>query len=201
MFPLLETIKVDNGQIQNLPLHQKRVDRSRFGLLGTKESLNLKSILKVPNHAKQGIFKCRMVYGKTVGSIEFIQYQARPIETLNILVDNEIDYSFKYSDRSKLKNLLLQKGDCDDILIVKNGLTTDTSFSNIVFFDGNDWITPDQPLLKGTMRESLLNTGKIKSAEIKLEGLHKFTKYALINAMMDFDEDKGLPVENIFGLK
>lgn len=200
MFPLFESIKVENGQFRNLAMHQNRIDRSRFGLLGLKDSLELKSTLKIPDHAEKGIFKCRVVYGKTISKVEFIPYQIRSIKTLKIVVDNEIDYSFKYSDRSQLEKLLLLKGDCDDILIVKNGLITDTSYANIVFFDGNDWFTPEHPLLKGTMRESLLNTGKIKSREIKIEDLCKFSKFALINAMMDFDGDNGLPITNITGL-
>lgn len=35
---------------------------------------------------------------------------------------NDIDYSYKSTDRTELNRLTAQKGDCDDIVIVKNGL-------------------------------------------------------------------------------
>jgi len=197
MFPLLETIKVKNGILHNLPFHQERLDRSRFELLDIKDTIDLKSIIDVPDTASRGIFKCRVVYGKTVGKIEFIPYQPKKVKTLKVVDNNEIDYNFKYSDRSKLDELLLQKGGCDDILIVKSGLITDTSSANIVIFNGTEWQTPDQPLLKGTMRTSLLASGKIKTAQIKIDDLNKFTKFALINAMLGFDEGAGLAIENI----
>jgi 4-amino-4-deoxychorismate lyase len=78
------------------------------------------------------------------------------IESLKLVEDNTISYRHKYSDRSHLLELMNMRGDCDDILIVKDGYITDTSFSNIVFFDGDKWVTPARPLLRGTMRESLL---------------------------------------------
>ncbi len=42
-------------------------------------------------------------------------------------------------------------------LCVKNGLVTDCTIGNLVFFDGTGWVTPDQPLLKGTKRQALLD--------------------------------------------
>jgi len=197
MYPLLETIKVKNGRLQNLESHQERVDRSRFELMGLNDSLQLDSIIQIPDYAKQGIYKCRVVYGKNCGEIEFIPYQPKQVKTLKVVFDDEIEYSYKFSDRTDLEKLLLQRGESDDILIVKNGMITDTSYSNIVFYDGTDWFTPDQPLLKGTKRKLLLATGKIKSSEIKMDDLHKYLKFALINAMLDFDEGGGISVDDI----
>jgi 4-amino-4-deoxychorismate lyase len=200
MFPLLETIKVENGDLKNLSFHQERMDRSRFGFLGLMDSIDLKSTINVPEFAQQGIYKCRVVYGKTIGKVEFIPYHYRMIKTLKVVEDDEIDYSFKYSDRSPLEKLLLQKGNCDDIVIIKKGLVTDTSYANIVFFDGTKWVTPEQPLLKGTKREFLLKSGKIKSKEIKPEDIYKFSKFGLINAMLEPDLHHSLPITNITGL-
>ena len=197
MCPLLETIKVKNGRLQNLELHQERVNRSRFELMGLKGPLQLESIIQVGDDVKQGIFKCRVVYGKTFGKIEFIPYHPKQVKTLKVVFDDEIEYNYKFSDRTHLEKLLLQKGECDDILIVKHGLVTDNSYANIIFFDGICWYTPNQPLLRGTKRESLITSGKIKSTEIKINDLHKFSKFALINAMLDFDEEGGIAIGNI----
>ena len=67
----------------------------------------------------------------------------REIRSLKVVVDDRIDYSFKSADRSSLNRLTAQKGDCDEIIIVKNGLVTDTSFTNIAVFDGEQWLTHD----------------------------------------------------------
>lgn len=80
-----------------------------------------------------------------------------------------------------------QKQSCDDILIVKNGFVTDSSISNIIFFDGYKWVTPDTPLLKGTMRQFLLEAAEIKEETITVQNLTTFTSFRLINAMLGFD--------------
>src|SRR5690606_14853325 len=88
-------------------------------------------------------------------------YEVRAVTSLKIIHDDTIDYSLKYEDRSSIDNLFAKRNNCDDILIIKNGFVTDASYSNIAFYDGSRWITPAQPLLKGTMRQHLLDTGVI----------------------------------------
>jgi len=197
MYPLIETIKVENGILKNLPFHQERMDKSRHGLLGMMDSISLKSRLEIPSFAKTGVFKCRVNYGKSVGKVELIVYQPKLVETLKLVIDNDIDYQYKYSNRKSIDKLLAKKGTCDDILIVKNGLITDTSYSNIILFDGTNWVSPDQPLLKGTKREYLLKVGIVKPKRIKIEGLSKYSQFMLINAMLDLDAGRVLPIENI----
>jgi 4-amino-4-deoxychorismate lyase len=198
MYPLIETIKVENGILKDLSFHQERLDRSGRELLGSTGSISLKSIIDVPDFAKSGVFKCRVLYGKSVGKVEFIAYQPKQVKTLQLVVDNDIEYQYKYSDRRIIDKLLAKKGVCDDILIVKKGLITDTSYSNIIFYDGKEWITPDQPLLKGTKRELLLIKGKIKTGQINIADMSGYSKFMLINAMLDFDEGRVLSIENIF---
>ncbi|MDQ1268165.1 MAG: 4-amino-4-deoxychorismate lyase, partial [Campylobacterota bacterium] len=83
--------------------------------------------------------------------------------------------------------LYAQRGECDDVLIVKNSLISDTTIANIAFFDSRRWVTPRAPLLKGTTRERLLRDGKIFEADIAINDLEKFSHVALMNAMIDFD--------------
>jgi 4-amino-4-deoxychorismate lyase len=84
------------------------------------------------------------------------------------LVDvcSDFDYHLKFADRSALNSLRELRGDCDEILIVKNGYITDTSYSNVVFTDGQHFVAPSTFLLPGTMRASLLNWGLITEATI-----------------------------------
>ncbi|WP_333578016.1 aminotransferase class IV, partial [Leyella stercorea] len=71
---------------------------------------------------------------------------------------------------------------------VKNGLLTDTSFTNVAVFDGERWLTPKYPLLLGTKRASLLERQVIKEADISVETLMNAQKVSLINAMIDLGE-------------
>jgi 4-amino-4-deoxychorismate lyase len=88
--------------------------------------LSLADFLHIPEECRQGLFKCRVTYGPDIESIEFEPYRKRTVRSLKLVVSDEIEYSFKFKDRSALEALFAQRGDCDDIIIVKNGLVTDS---------------------------------------------------------------------------
>ncbi|MFW5535892.1 MAG: aminotransferase class IV [Prevotella sp.] len=54
----------------------------------------------------------------------------------------------------------------------------------MALFDGNRWVTPAHPLLKGTMRQSLIDKGLLKEKDIMAEDFPKYLEVRLINAMM-----------------
>ena len=97
-----------------------------------------------------------------------------------------------------MEALSARKGSCDDILIVKNGLVTDTSFSNVAFLDGSRWLTPEHPLLEGTKRAKLLEAGILAEADIRPEEIYRFKKVRLINAMMDWEDSYEIDAGKIF---
>jgi 4-amino-4-deoxychorismate lyase len=194
---LFETIRLEDGVFMNLEFHNLRLNKSREELLGEKNQLFLENEIVVPSHCKAGIYKCKVSYSSNVNEIEIIPYQKRVIESLKLVEDNTISYSHKYSDRSHLLELMNMRGDCDDILIVKDGYITDTSFSNIVFFDGEKWVTPARPLLRGTMRESLLKRNLIGEENITVDDLNKIKEARLINAMLPLETGTAIQVENI----
>jgi 4-amino-4-deoxychorismate lyase len=119
---------------------------------------------------------------------EFVPYRLPSIKTLNPVWTDDIDYSCKWTDRTRLQALAEQKGEAGDVLIVKNGLVTDTSFANLVFFDGNSWLTPETPLLKGTQRAFLLDQGLIEEQRITYEDLDRFEEIRIINAMIRLED-------------
>lgn len=193
---LLETIKLEKGSACNLKYHQQRVDESRRILLGIQEPLNIGSAIIVPARAKHGVYKCRVIYGKEIREIQYIPYLLKKIKSLQLVEASDINYNFKYASRECFDSLL-DDCKCDEILIVKNGLITDTSFSNIIFFDGNSWVTPAHPLLKGTKRQQLLDEGRIIAEEIRPQDLKHFSKAMLINSMLDFNLKRMIPVNEI----
>lgn len=179
---LLETIKCEDGIIHNLPYHQKRVDRSRSDLFGLREELELSSVLKAP---QDGLYRCRLLYNREVVSIEYLPYTAKEINTIKV-VSSSIDYHYKYADRSELDTLLSSNPDADEIIIEQKGFITDTTISNIAFFDGEKWITPDQPLLEGTMRAKLIDEGFLHPKKIHSSTISQYQHVALTNAMIGF---------------
>jgi len=196
MFPLIETIKILDGMPKNLPYHQHRFEASYYKFYKEFTSVKLKDIIQVPQEHRQGLVKLRFLYNKTDCFCQYDEYQFKPVKTLKI-VESEIDYSLKFVDRKEIEALLKQKEAADDILIVKNNRITDTSFTNVVFYDGSEWLTPQFPLLHGTARARLLHQKIIKTVDIGLSDLKYFKSFRLINALRDFETANTLPIDNI----
>lgn len=192
---LLETIKITEGEPQNLSFHDTRMNRSRLKLFGNTNQLRLSDYITVPEYALEGIVKCRVIYGPFIKSVEYSQYISTEIKTLKTVDAGTLVYDLKYINRRGLTSLV-DKRIADDILIVRNGCITDTSFTNIVFTDGCRWVTPGTYLLPGTMREMLLMKGIISSDRITVDNLSEFTHFRLINAMLGFEASL-MPVSNI----
>ncbi len=180
---LLETIKIENTKVFNLSYHQNRFDKSRKDLFQDSLPRDLSSLIQAP---KKGLFRCRILYNKTIQSIDYIPYTIKNIKTLKI-IHSDIDYEYKYANREKFYTLLDLAQNYDDILIEKNGFITDTSIANIAFYDGKDWFTPKSPLLAGCMRQKLLDEGFLKTKNIKKEDIAHYSQVALINAMIGFN--------------
>ena len=197
MYPLFETLQVKNGVILNQEWHEARYYHAYQKFYDITSSSNLIQDIQIPLEYQRGIVKLKIAYNQKEQIINFQHYPNTPINTLKIVYDNTIDYSLKYSDRNHLNRLVSQKEDCDNILIVKNNRITDTSFTNIIFYNGNKWFTPSHPLLKGTCRANLLNQQLIYETEIQLKDLSTFKGFQLINALRLFDPNEIIPINNI----
>ena len=198
MYPLFETICIKDGVIQNLEWHQQRYERSYQDFYSKKAPKTLIEGIDVPLEFSSAIGKLRISYNELSKKIEFEKSTFVIGKTLKLVQLDEIDYSHKYSDRNQLNLLFAQKGECDDVLILKKGMITDTVYANIVFTDGATWFTPTTPLLKGTTRERLLNEEHIYERCITIKDLSDFIGFNLINAMNDLDKKKFNKIENIF---
>ncbi len=195
---LLESIRVQDGALVNVHLHQERMDRSRREILGRDDAIELASSVSVPADFARGLVKCRVLYRERIERVEFAAYSRRTVRSLMLVYSDTVEYAHKYEDKSALHALLAQKGECDDVLIVKHGRVTDTSFSNIALFDGTHWVTPDAPLLEGTMRAGLIAAGRLVAREVRVEDLKNFREAHCINCMCA-PGDVVVPVERIFG--
>lgn len=194
---LFETIRLQDGILQNIEYHNIRLNHSRKSLYKSTDEIDLNHVIQIPSTCKQGLYKCRVSYSKEVKSIDFEPYEPHVVKSLRLIEDNSILYNYKYTNRGSLNKLLTKRERFDEIIIVKKGYITDTSYSNIIFFDGTKWVTPSTPLLHGTMRSYLLENNLISEMVIKVSDLKKFQKARLINAMMPFESGKDIKIEKI----
>ena len=188
---LLETIKIKDGKIYNIEYHNKRLNRSRLELFDIDKKIDLRDYITPP--IEDGTFRCRVIYREDIHSIEYIPYKKREFKSFRV-VESEIDYRYKYANRDELNILKKRYSNYSDIIIEKDGFLTDTSIANIAFFDGSRWLTPKNPLLRGTIREKLIDNNKIIKKDIKSENLKHFSHFALMNAMIGFQITKNITI-------
>lgn len=194
MSRFIETIKCKDGNLENLKYHNLRFNKTRNEVFGMKDEVEIQKIVNVPKYANSGVFKCRIIYSTKIEKIEFIAHEYRKITSLKLVECNEIEYSHKYEDRILLNQLYQKRGNCDDILIIKNGNVTDSFYANAVFYDDKNWFTPDTPLLHGTQRAKLLEENKIIETSITLKNITEYSCIGLINAMQNL---KNMPIISI----
>jgi 4-amino-4-deoxychorismate lyase len=195
---LVETIRIENGKILNISFHNERMIRSLYNIYGLMRKPELEKIIEVPESAYQGIHKCRVIYNDKSTKVEFLPYSIRPVRSLKVVFSDDICYPYKYTNRDKINRLFDMRGECDDILIVRYGKLTDSSYANVILRDNDgSWVTPSTFLLPGTRRSNLLKGGLVKEADISYSDITKFTELRLINAMMNIDDTEGIAVSNI----
>jgi len=174
-----ETIKCNDNEVYNIHYHEKRIANT----IG--KNINLLEYIYPPN---DHLLKCKVIYSQDeVIDVSFVLYNKRHLKTFQIIIDDTINYKYKYENREHINNLFLKKDTADEIIIVKNNLITDTTIANIAIFIDNQWYTPKTPLLLGTTRQRYIDNGKLKEKDIDIKMFKEATKIALLNAMIDFD--------------
>lgn len=134
----VETIKIKDGKVQALAYHQERMERTIQKFFPSLYNASMPSLERLINPtASMDFYKARVVYGEQgIEAVEYAPYSMRNINSLQVVEDDMIVYDYKSTDRSHINALVAQKGECDEIIIVKHGLLTDTSFTNLAIFDG-----------------------------------------------------------------
>ncbi|HLO53591.1 MAG TPA: aminotransferase class IV [Saprospiraceae bacterium] len=183
MVKLIESIRILNGRISHLNFHENRCNESRAKLWNLTNAINLRKKMIIPRNYQDGLVKCRLVYSQEIEEISFQAYQIRTINKIKIIQNDTISYPFKFEERKELDTLFAAKDDSDEIMIVKNNLVTDAYYYNYVFQKGKQYFTPNQPLLEGVMRSSLILNNKIIKKDIFVTEIQEFDAIHLINAM------------------
>ncbi len=192
---LIETMLVTNSNIKNFKYHLKRVENT-FKFFKWKFNQKEWEKLKEKFTFKQKPLRVRVTYNQFgIKEIELFDIKKREFKKFKT-IDINFNYSFKYKNRKNFENLYQKYPNFDEFILVKNGLITDTTISNLAFFTGKEWLSPKNPLLKGTVREKLLNEKKIKLTDIHKADLKYFKKIAMINAILGFREIEDFDIIN-----
>ncbi len=138
---LLETIRIDEGIAQNILYHNERINNARKLLFNRQDKIEIGQYIhkSISPNELSTLCKCRLLYAEDVHKIEFLPYEMPTIKSLKIITDNHIDYSCKFNDRSQINKLFAKRVDCDDILVVKHGFITDSSYANVLFYNGKEY--------------------------------------------------------------
>jgi len=198
MSQLFETICLIDGLAQNLKYHQLRMSRSMKGFFQLNEVHDILQNLEIPEKFQQGKVKLKIIYSHNSFQQIYSHYSIKAIKSYRLVHDEDIEYAFKYFDRSRINQLCEGLKEGEDIIIVKNGYLTDASYANLIFKDDKgELFTSEHSLLKGTKQSKYLDEKLIRSIAISQEDIKKYKFVTRINAMMDLGEDNWVPVEEI----
>ena len=195
---LFETLAINNGRILNLDYHNRRFKQGQLFLHCQTMIDDVADIIHIDDDFKDNLIRCRITYDKHGIKVQYFDYIPKNIQSFKLIECNYIDYTYKYDDRNLLNDLLSQKGDCDEIIIIKNGLVTDCSIGNLLFLKDDIWYTPNTPLLKGVQRAYLLDVGKIHLTAMHKNDICQYKKVMMINALNAFDENRAVSIKCIF---
>ena len=195
MSQFIESIRIHKGIAENIALHQKRVNKTLRQKAG--EGLNLNKLLQELQIPKNGLFKWRLEYTKDkIKQNQLIPYTSKTVKRIKLVEAPDLKYALKYSDRNSFEKLLTQSN-ADDIIITQKGFITDASYSNLFFWDGQQWVTPSTPLLYGTQREIILKKNLATEKQIHLNNLSNYTHFKRVNAMMKWEDSNMEKIDKI----
>lgn len=185
----IETIRYADGRLHLLDLHTDRMRATRREVYGIEGPGLDASMFHIPPHLAGITVKCRVIYGRDIDDIQYEAYTPRPLSRLRMVSDNTVDYHLKYLDRTPLAYPDIPLRPDEGLVIVKDGLVTDSTYANLLLLAPDRAYTPSTPLLPGVMRRHLLDTGRavpihITPADLLPANRLGITHIAYINALM-----------------
>lgn len=177
---LFETIRVCDGVAERVALHQARLLRS-----GGPAEPPLEQVIADAQLPGAGEFKLHVSYDEAgITGVHAERYVPRVIRRMRA-VEADVCYPLKLEDRRVFDVLRGEHSDVDELIICRDGMVTDTTFSNLLFGEPGAWYTPEHCLLPGTRRESLLRCGEVRVRAIRRAEIRDYPFLCLINAMLE----------------
>ena len=197
MSQFFESIRIKDGIAENLGFHQLRVDRTLKAFDASHYSIELMTIVQELVLPTLGLFKLRISYDLN-GNYEAKcnPYQYKQINHFALVDIKGHRYDYKNANRDWINEALAESGK-DEIMMHDGGLIKDCSYTNIAFYDGANWYTPESPLLEGTQRAKLIQEGIIISKALRVDDIPNFIKFKCINAMIHWEDAINYPTHLI----
>jgi 4-amino-4-deoxychorismate lyase len=197
MSQFFESIRFNDGIAENLNFHQARVHKTLNAFDASHNSIELTTIIQELVLPTLGLFKLKISYDLN-GNYEAKcnPYQYKQINHFALVDIKGQSYDYKYENRDWINEALAQSGK-DEIMMHDDGLIKDCSYTNIIFFDGVNWHTPQSPLLEGTQRAKLIQEGIIISKALHINDLPNFIEFKCINAMIHWEDAINYPTQLI----
>jgi 4-amino-4-deoxychorismate lyase len=203
METFFETLALRDGLPLHLDYHTARLNRTCREVFGTTRPIDIAAYLShhsfveiqrtppahLSTHSSPQTFqKLRLVYnGIGILSHELTPYTPKTIHAIH-MIEADIHYPHKSTDRSRLDNLSGTCNETEDILVTHDGYLRDTTIANIALKQNGIWFTPDIPLLPGTTRARLIDEGKLIPRPIHRNDLTTYNGFAIMNALIGFVE-------------
>ena len=188
MFPLFETIKIQHQKVFLFEDHWARMKHSIKALSGRDLQIELNEKIILQAIKNDDLFKCRILYNDQEYQVEISRYQKRHIEKIVFIHDDDISYPLKFTAKNCFVKHTKNLPATTEPIFVVDGFLTDSSYSNIALWNGNEWHTPKEPLFFGVRRNVLLNENLLVAKNISINDMHQYQKISFINAMLDLEE-------------
>mgnify|MGYP000872247077 CR=1 FL=1 len=169
----IESICLENGELRNLPLHQRRLELTMLAHFGNSARIDLMAELAHRSLPATGLYKVRVTYGLHITDIEIEPYARHQVKQVELVRADGLDYRYKYADRLALDALRRDVAPGVQPVIVQQGLITDAIYANVCVFDGAQWLTPARPLLEGTATTQQPHRGRQRQPPMQSPGREK----------------------------
>ncbi|NJK83663.1 MAG: hypothetical protein HC912_07450 [Saprospiraceae bacterium] len=125
-------------------------------------------------------------------------YHRREIQYLQVIaLPQGFDYSYKYVQRSYFEEVTKCLPPFTEALFTRDSYLTDTTYTNIAVYKAGCYYTPEQPLLAGTQRTTLLEKGILKPSNIHQNEIQAFETILLFNALIPFENAIRIPTDAV----
>ncbi|MDE2593737.1 MAG: chorismate-binding protein [Burkholderiales bacterium] len=191
-FELLESLRLEDGQLARLPSHLARLHRTATHFAVPLDDQALQTQLtELAHQHPQGVFKVRLrvdVAGQIFTEAAPLPAPTGPIRvslaTQAMPPPDEFIWH-KTTRRQAYQAFAPAPGRFDTLLYNRQGELTEFTIGNVAIELNGQWVTPPLScgLLPGVMRESLLQSGQLTERVVTLNDLAQASGLALINSV------------------
>lgn len=188
MCQFIESIRLKNGELFNLELHQKRVEKTFLEFFPNSNAFDIKTTLQNIQLPDNELYKIRIFYDSEIRILEILEYQKPHFSKYKCFhIPSDFNYDFKFANRQIFDQISKNTSKDTLAILVKNGLVCDSTFSNLIFEKSEKLFSPAKALLLGTQLQKLISERKIQLIDIAENQIKDFDKIYFVNALNPLD--------------